>query len=85
MPSEIPKPVRFPLLETLLAHRSLPMKGAFTSHDVANLFEVTVRTIQSRVARGQLIPRDLPGRAKFLAIDLERLLEGGPKAALEAA
>jgi hypothetical protein len=76
---DIPKPSKYPLLETVLAYRALPMKGAFSVHDVADLFSVTPRTIQTRIKRGDLTARDLPGRLKFLAIDLEQLLQGRSK------
>ena len=79
MSYDVAKAVRYPLLETVLAYRGLPMKGAFTILDVADLFGVTTRTIQTRMKRGGLIPRDLPGRSKFLAIDIEQLLQESPK------
>jgi len=46
----------------------------YTIRDVAKLFGVSMRSIQSRVASGQLATRDLPGRAKFLPCDLEEYL-----------
>jgi len=80
-PNDIAKPARFPLLETLLAYGGLPMKGKFSTEEVADLFGVTTRTIQTRIKRGSLASRDLPGRSKFLAIDLEQFLQGSPKQA----
>ena len=68
------RPTHYPLLETLLFHKNLPMKGTFTMRDAAELFDVTVRTIQMRVKRGQLQARRLPGRARFLAADFEHFL-----------
>jgi hypothetical protein len=85
MPNDITKPAKYPLLETVLAYKALPMKGTFTVQDVADLFDVTPRTIQTRMKRGCLTPRDLPGRSKFLAIDLEQLLQGSAKPASIAA
>jgi len=85
MPNDVPKPAKYPLLETVLAYRALPMKGSFCMQDVADLFGVTTRTIQTRVKRGGLISRDLPGRSKFLAVDLEQLLQGSTKPASETA
>lgn len=85
MPGDIPKLARYPLLETVLACKGMPMKAIFTIKDLANLFNVSIRTIQSRVARGQLVPRDLPGRAKYLAVDLEKLLQSTSGAAPEIA
>lgn len=85
MPNEFPKPAKYPLLETILAYKGLPMKGTFTVQDVADLFNVTMRTIQTRVKRGGLTARDLPGRSRFLAMDLEQLLRGTSGPASEAA
>lgn len=85
MPSDVAKPARYPLLETFIAYKGLSMKGNFTIQDVAELFSVTTRTIQSRIKRGGLTARDLPGRSRFLAIDLEQFLQGSSKPAVEAA
>jgi hypothetical protein len=85
MPNESSKPAKYPLLETFLAYKGLPMKGAFTIQDVASLFDVTVRTIQTKMKRGGLTARDLPGRSRFLAIDLEQLLQGSSVPTLTAA
>jgi hypothetical protein len=79
MQNDVAKPAKYPLLETVLAYRGLPMKGTFTVQDVADLFGVTTRTIQIRMKRGSLTSRDLPGRSKFLAMDLEQLLQGSSK------
>ncbi len=76
MPADAPKAPRYPLLETMLAHKNVPLKPVWTLGDVAGLFDVTKRAIQQRVARGQLKARDLPGRAKFLSCDLEAFLVG---------
>jgi len=40
------------------------------------LFDVSVRTIQSRAADGGLPSRKLIGRARFLPVDLEEFLSG---------
>ena len=79
MSYDVAKPARYPLLETVLSYKGLPMKGTFTVQDVAQLFGLTTRTIQTRMKRGGLTPRDLPGRSKFLAADLEQLLQGASK------
>jgi len=84
MSNDAAKPARYPLLETVLAYRALPMKGTFTVQDVADLFGVTARTIQTRMKNRSLTSRDLPGRSRFLAIDLEQLLQGSSKEALAA-
>lgn len=72
-------PPKYPLLEEMLAMSEFALKPTYTLGDVANLFAVTVRSIQSRVASGQLPSRDLPGRAKFLPVDLEEFLQGSRK------
>ncbi len=74
MPADSPKAPRYPLLETILAHKGLPLRAVWTLGDVAGLFEVTKRSIQFRVKSGQLKSRNLPGRAKFLSSDLEAFL-----------
>lgn len=77
------QPPKYPLLEEVLALRQMPLQPMYTIRDVAALFGVTVRAIQTRVASGQLPSRDLPGRAKFLPVDLEQFLcesrKGGRK------
>jgi hypothetical protein len=68
------QPPKYPLLEEILGLRQMTLQPMYTIRDVAKLFGVTVRSIQSRVASGQLIARDLPGRARFLPIDLEEFI-----------
>lgn len=65
---------KYLLLTELLALRQMALQGTYTIREVATLFGVTARAIQSRVASGQLTSRDLPGRAKFLPTDLEEFL-----------
>ena len=74
-----PQAPQYPLLEEVLALRQMTLQPTYTIRDVAMLFGVTVRSIQSRVASGQLASRDLPGRAKFLSIDLEQFLRESKK------
>jgi len=81
MSNDVVKPAKYPLLETVLAYRGIPMKGSFTAQDVADIFSVTTRTIQTRIKRGGLTSRDLPGRSKFLAMDLEQFLQQSSKTA----
>ena len=69
----------YPLLDEILALRQMSRKPMYTVRDVAQLFGVSVRSIQSRVEREQLSRRDLPGRAKFLAVDLEEFLTNSKK------
>lgn len=84
MPSDHPKPNRFPFLETILSHRGLSLKAMYSLRDVAEIFQVTIRTIQQRVKAGQLISRDLPGRAKFLSADLEDFLSSSRRTAADS-
>jgi len=72
-------PPKYPLLEEVLALRQMALQPMFTIRDVAALFGVTARAIQTRVASGQLVSRDLPGRAKFLPVDLEQFLRESRK------
>lgn len=66
---------KFPLLETLLVAKGLSLKGTYTNRDVADMFDVAVRTIQEWSRNGNLKPRKLPGRARFLSEDLEEFLQ----------
>jgi len=75
MNNQEPKAMRYPLLEALVAQQGLKMKGIWTLRDVARLFSVSVRTIEDWIKNGKLIPRDLPGRGKFLSEDLEEFLQ----------
>jgi hypothetical protein len=50
------------------------LQATYTIRDLAEVFNVSVRAIQNRVASGQIPSRDLPGRAKFLSEDLETFL-----------
>lgn len=72
MSSQEPK---YPLLESLLSEKGMRLKGAYTTRDVAEIFSVSVRTIQDRVRQGQLTTRNLPGRTKYLSADLEEFLK----------
>jgi hypothetical protein len=63
-----------PLLERLLVEKGLPLKGVYTNRDVAEIFGVSVRAIQERGSRGELKARNLPGRGRFLSVDLEDFL-----------
>ena len=65
---------KYPLLEEILAIKNLPLQPMYTVRNVAVIFGVSARAIQHRMASGQLTPRDLPGRAKFLNKDIEEFL-----------
>jgi len=67
--------MRFPLLEALLCQRGMSLKGVYRNRDVADLFGVSIRTIQDWSRNGDLRPRNLPGRARFLSVDLEQFLQ----------
>jgi transposase len=69
--SAVPK---YPLLEELLSSRGLALKGLYTNNDVAQLFGVSVRSIQEWIAKGRLSARDLPGWGRFISQDLEEFL-----------
>jgi hypothetical protein len=78
---EVPQ---YPLLEEMLKILGMPLKASYSNRDLALLFNVSVRSIQSRVAAGQLIPRDLPGRAKYLTGDIESFLAASLRPQLNA-
>lgn len=65
---------KYPILSEMLSVKQLPLRAAYSIRDVAQLFGVSPRAIQNRIASGQLVARDLPGRVKFLADDLETFL-----------
>lgn len=73
--------VKYPLLQELLDIKNLPLQATYSIRDLAQIFNVSARAIQSRVAGGQISARDLPGRAKFLPEDLELFLSGSKKRA----
>ena len=83
MKNESTNTIRYPLLETLVTQQGLIMKGIWSLRDTAQLFptrlpgkHVSVRTIQDWIKDGKLVPRDLPGRGRFLSQDLEAFLQG---------
>ena len=73
--------MKYPLLEAMLAIKNLPLQPTYSTRSLADLFNVSMRAIQNRVSSGQLIPRDLPGRAKFLPQDVEEFLAASRKKA----
>ncbi len=70
---------KYPLLGEILTVRGLPLKAMYCNRDIAAIFGVSIRTIQNRIADGQLVPGDLPGRAKFLSSDLKEFLSDSRK------
>lgn len=79
MGEQKPTLAKYPLLESLLAQKNLPLKGTYTTHDAAEIFGVAVRTIQDWVRKGDFIARNLPGRGRFLSEDLESSLQNSPR------
>lgn len=70
---------KYPLLQELLNLKGRQLQPTYTVHDLAELFNVSVRTIQNRVAAGHVQSRDLPGRAKFISEDLEAFIVSSVK------
>lgn len=66
---------RYPLLEALLMAKRLNLRGTYTTHHIAEMFDVKVRTVQDWISDGKLQARDLPGRGRCLSVDLEAFLE----------
>jgi len=75
------EPKQYPLLEAILAIQGKPLQPMYTNRDVAGIFDTCVRAIQNWISAGRLIPRDLPGRARFLNQDLENFLAASLKKA----
>ena len=70
---------KYPLLEAVLAAKGLTVKGVWTIADVAQLFDVRNRTIFDWISDQKLAARDLPGRGRFLSIDLEEFLRNSKR------
>jgi hypothetical protein len=67
---------QYPLLEQILSILNRSLQATYSTRDVASIFQVSPRAIQHRIASGQLMRRDLPGRARFLPQDIEDFLAG---------
>jgi hypothetical protein len=65
---------RYPLLDAVLSTKNLSFQSTYSHPDVAEIFNVTSRTIQEWIASGKLVSRELPGRGRFLSVDLEEFL-----------
>ncbi len=65
---------KYPLLEPLLSAKGLTVRGIWTIGDVAEIFGVQNRAIYDWISNGKIAVRDLPGRGRFLAEDLEEFL-----------
>ncbi len=72
---------KYPLLQEILELKNLPLKAMYSTRDLARVFKVSTRSLQNRIASGKLTPREFPGRAKFLAQDIEEFLCASRKAA----
>lgn len=66
---------KFPMLEAILAIKNLPLEPMYTTGGFAELFGVSARSIQNWLASGKLSARNLPGRWRFLAEDIENFLQ----------
>lgn len=65
---------KYPFLQELLTLKGRQIQATYTIRELAQIFNVSPRAIQTRVALGQIASRDLPGRAKFLPEDIEVFL-----------
>ena len=75
MPSPTPTPEQgYPRLSEILQYRVLRFQPMYTVTETAAIFGVNRRTVLKMIATGRIQPRDLPGRARFLAADLEAYL-----------
>lgn len=70
---------KLPLLEALAARRGVAVPPIYTNRDLANLLDVSVRTIQDWITDSKITPRRLPGRGRFLPEDIEDLLQSSGK------
>jgi transposase len=70
---------KYPMLEAILAIQKVPLQPMYSTRDIAKLFSVSTRAIQSWIASGQLTPRNLPGRWRLLTQDVEDFLAGRKK------
>lgn len=73
--------MKYPLLQEFLDIKNLSLQATYSIRDLAQIFDVSVRAIQNRVASGQIVTRDLPGRAKFLPQDIEAFFSSSKKSA----
>jgi len=71
--------IKYPMLEAILAIQNLPLQPMYTNRDVAKIFKVCVRAIQTWITAGRIAPRNLPGRWKFFPQDLEEFLRNSRK------
>jgi hypothetical protein len=75
-PAKYTYPGRYPHLEAVLRLKGIPLKGIYTYRDASQILEASVRTIQQWCRDGKIRSRNLPGRGRFLSLDLEEFLAG---------
>jgi excisionase family DNA binding protein len=73
------EPSLYPLFETMLRSKGMKLQATYTCQDIAKLFGVTARTVQSKVADGTIPSRKLIGGARFLPADIEEYLRNSTK------
>lgn len=69
----------YPLFQEILSIKGLPLQPIYTTKEVALIFDVTPRTIQQWIESRKMIARDLPGRGRFLPVDLEESIRKSKK------
>ncbi len=65
---------KYELLEAILKQRGLPLQAIYTYADASRIMGASVRTIQEWRRDKKLLSRNLPGRGRFLSVDLEEFL-----------
>lgn len=63
------QPIRYPMLESLLRQKGGSLKGIYKYQDAAEIFGVSVGTIQQFVRDSKLQRRNLPAPGRFLPED----------------
>jgi hypothetical protein len=66
---------KYPMLEAILAIKNQPLQPMYTTVGFAELFGISARSIQNWLTNGKLTARNLPGRWRFLAEDIEDFLQ----------
>jgi hypothetical protein len=66
---------KYPMLEAILLLKNLPLEPMYTVRSFAELFGVSPRAAQNWMASGKVTARNLPGRWRFLAQDVENFLQ----------
>ncbi|HWH59904.1 MAG TPA: hypothetical protein VN682_19895 [Terriglobales bacterium] len=66
--------ISYPLLSGHLAMMGRSHQAIYFTRDYAAVFGMSMRTVQTYIKNGKIIPRDFRGRACFLPCDLEEQL-----------